>query len=116
MVDQITSKQEGFGYFNVEPGKVWLTIQILILMKRYVCVLGMSVALVVNNLGGTSNLELLLVMNEAISYLGQWVELNTRISDYMGVIMKDMWVWLAIGARRCIYVCMYAYICMCVCM
>ena len=33
--------------------------------------LGCSVALVVNNLGGTSNLELLVVLNEAIRYLGK---------------------------------------------
>ena len=36
----------------------------------HVCV-GMEVALVVNNLGGTSNLELSLVANAAIRYLGK---------------------------------------------
>ncbi len=100
MVDQITSKQEGFGYFNVEPGKVWLTIQILILMKRYVCVLGMSVALVVNNLGGTSNLELLLVMKEAISYLGQWVEFSIVLGNNI------LTVWVG-SIFCCLFVCLF---------
>ena len=33
--------------------------------------LGSAVALLVNNLGGTSNLELLVVVHEAIRYLGK---------------------------------------------
>jgi len=33
--------------------------------------IGMKVALVVNNLGGTSNLELAVVANSAIKYLGK---------------------------------------------
>ena len=34
---------------------------------------GMEVALVVNNLGGTSNLELSIMANGAIRYLGRWL-------------------------------------------
>ena len=36
-----------------------------------VFIAGMSVALLVNNLGGTSNLELLVMANAAIRYLGR---------------------------------------------
>ncbi len=41
----------------------------------------MKVALVVNNLGGTSNLELSIVANSAIRYLGK------------SVCLQGRWVW-----------------------
>ena len=37
----------------------------------YLVAIGMKVALVVNNLGGTSNLELSVVANSAVKYLGK---------------------------------------------
>ncbi len=67
MVDQILSKEPGFNYFTADKGLFQCTH---VLHNPHT---GSKIALIVNNLGGTSNLELAVMANAAIRYLGEWV-------------------------------------------
>ena len=51
--------------------------------------IGISVALVVNNLGGTSNLELLIMANSAIRHLGMYIQ-NLKYSVHAGNILYSL--------------------------
>jgi dihydroxyacetone kinase len=69
LLDHMTSQEPGYQYFNVPAGS--------------------DVALMVNNLGGTSNLELSLVAGRAIDYLTNKLQYNVRRS-YMGSFMTSL--------------------------
>ena len=71
LIHQIVSQEPGYQYFKAEPGNFYnfvysqsLCIHIIILVAA-----GMDITLVVNNLGGTSYLELYLMANAAVRYL-----------------------------------------------
>lgn len=72
MLDQITCQKEGFQYFKADKGKfISLNTHAHVVVYVLHIGVGMRVALLVNNLGGTSNLELLIMANAAIRYLGK---------------------------------------------
>jgi dihydroxyacetone kinase len=69
MLKHMTRDDSGYQYFKVEPG--------------------MEVALVVNNLGGTSNLELSIVTNAAIRYLVDVLQ-AVVVRVYCGSLMTSL--------------------------
>lgn len=68
MVDQILSKEPGFNYFTADKGLFQCTPA----LHKPPPHTGSKIALIVNNLGGTSNLELAVMANAAIRYLGEY--------------------------------------------
>ena len=70
IINQIVSQDPGYQYFKVEPGKSQPNLFIWSLIV-HVMIAGMDITLVVNNLGGTSYLELYLVANSAVRYLSK---------------------------------------------
>ncbi len=67
LLSQITSQEPEYQYFKAEPGNGTLAMSC---SHTLLCPVGGDVALLVNNLGGTSNLELLVVTNAAVTHLG----------------------------------------------
>lgn len=69
MIDHMTSTEPGYQYFEINPGT--------------------EVALVVNDLGGTSNLELSIMAGSAINYLTEKLKLKV-VRAYMGALMTSL--------------------------
>ena len=75
LIDQIVSQESGYHYFKMEPGIYDICTFLAILNDR--CphnnnfLTGTDVTLIVNNLGGTSYLELYLMANSAVKYLSK---------------------------------------------
>ncbi len=70
MVDHMTSSKPGYNYFQPTPGihgplSLWYYNNVPSIKHA-----GEEVCLVVNNLGGTSNLELSIMAGSTIRYLG----------------------------------------------
>ena len=75
LIFQIVSQEPGYQYFKAEPG-IYVVINFYnFVYSQSLCIhiilvaAGMDITLVVNNLGGTSYLELYLVANAAVRYL-----------------------------------------------
>lgn len=69
LLNQILSKEPGFNYFSADKGS--------------------KVALIVNNLGGTSNLELSVMANAAVRYLVDVLQFEV-VRVYVGALMTSL--------------------------
>ena len=70
IINQIVSQEPGYQYFKIEPGKSLLFCSFAPFITHGM-VTGKDITLVVNNLGGTSYLELYLIANSAVRYLSK---------------------------------------------
>lgn len=104
LIDQIVSQESGYQYLKMEPG-VYMSTFLGVLNDR--CPhddnfhTGMDVTLIVNNLGGTSYIELYLMANSAVKYLSKTFLIfsNTKHFGFILLVQCHVYYTQLINSR-----------------